>query len=76
MLSRAREQVAEVRTKLEIRPPKDFEAKSFEDFMQLGMIITAMPAINAIPHLCEGTMTGIRSYADMPLLTSAGLVPR
>lgn len=66
----------EVRTKLEIRPPKDFEAKSFEDFMQLGMIITAMPAINAIPHLCEGAMTGIRSYADMPLLTSAGLVPR
>ena len=63
----------EVRTKLEIRPPKDFEAKSFEDFMQLGMIITAMPAINSIPHLCRAT-PGIRGYGDLPLLTSAGLV--
>ena len=65
-----------VRTKLEIRPPKGFEAKSFEDFMQLGMIITSMPAINAIPHLCQDKIPGIRGYADLPLLTSAGLVSR
>lgn len=65
----------EVRTKLEIRPPKGFEGKTFEDFMQLGMIITAMPAINAIPHLCRAT-PGIRGYGDLPLLTSAGLVSR
>lgn len=65
----------EVRTKLEIRPPKGFEGKSFEDFMVLGMIITAMPAINAIPHLCRAT-PGIRGYRDLPLITSAGLVPK
>ena len=63
----------EVRTKLEIRPPKGFQAKSFEDFMQLGMIITSMPAINAIPHLCRAA-PGIRGYGDLPLITGAGLV--
>lgn len=61
--------------KLEIRPPRGFEGKSFEDFMQLGMIATAMPAINAIPHFCRAT-PGIRSYRDLPLLTGAGLVSR
>jgi hypothetical protein len=63
----------DVRTKLEIRPPKGFVGKSFEDFMVLGMIITAMPAINAIPHLCRAE-PGIRGYGDLPLITSAGLV--
>src|SRR5438874_10307497 len=37
-----------VHTTLHFLPPPDFEAKRFEDFMVLGMIITAMPAINAI----------------------------
>jgi hypothetical protein len=62
-----------VRTKLEIRPPADFEAKSFEDYMQLGMIITALPAVNAIPAVCEAA-PGIRTYADLPLTTGAGFV--
>ena len=38
-----------VRTKLEFLPPPDFEATTFADFMVLGMIMTAMPAINADP---------------------------
>src|SRR4051812_25701721 len=38
-----------VRTTLEYLPPPDFEATTFQDFMVLGMIMTAMPAINAIP---------------------------
>ncbi|MFK7897408.1 MAG: dihydrodipicolinate reductase [Myxococcota bacterium] len=62
----------EVHTKLEIRPPKGFVGKSFEDFMVLGMIITSLPAINAIPHLCRAE-PGIRGYGDLPLMTSAGL---
>jgi hypothetical protein len=62
----------EVHTKLEIRPPKGFVGKSFEDFMVLGMIITSLPAINAIPHLCRAE-PGIRGYGDLPLITSAGL---
>ena len=39
-----------IRTKVDILPPPDFEATTFEDFMVLGMILTAMPAINAIPR--------------------------
>ena len=62
-----------VKTKLEIRPPKDFEAKSFADFMMLGMIMTGMPAVNAIPAVCAAA-PGIRTYADLPLITGAGLV--
>jgi hypothetical protein len=62
-----------VKTKLEIRPPHDFEAKSFEDFMQLGMIITSLPAVNAIPAVCAAP-AGIRSYADLPLITGAGFL--
>jgi hypothetical protein len=62
-----------VKTKLEIRPPADFEAKSFEDYMQLGMIITALPAVNLIPAICESS-PGIKTYADLPLVTGAGFV--
>ena len=40
-----------VRLKLEYLPPPDFEATTFADFMVLGMIMTAMPAINAIPYV-------------------------
>jgi hypothetical protein len=64
-----------VRTKLEIRPPKDFEGKSFEDFMQLGMIMTALPAVNAIPAVCAAP-PGIHTYADLPLITGRGFVSR
>ena len=38
-----------VRTKVQFLPPPDFQAKSLADFMVLGQIMTAMPAINAIP---------------------------
>ena len=38
-----------IRTTVQFLPPPDFEATTFEDFMVLGMIMTAMPAVNAIP---------------------------
>ena len=62
-----------VETRLQIRPPRDFDAKSFEDFMQLGMIITALPAVNAIPAVCEAP-AGIRTYRDLPLVTGRGFM--
>ncbi len=62
-----------IRTKLEIRPPSDFEAKSFEDFMQLGMIITGLPSINAIPAVCAAP-PGIRTYVELPLITGSGFL--
>ena len=35
-----------------IAPPPDFQAKTFDDYMVLGMIMTAMPAIDAIAAVC------------------------
>jgi len=64
-----------VRTRLQILPPHGFEGKSFQDFMVLGMIATALPAVNAIPAVCAAR-PGIVSYADLPLVTAAGLAGR
>ncbi len=64
-----------VRTKLEVSPPPDFQATSFQDFMVLGMIMTALPAINAIPQVCDAA-PGIVTYVDLPLVTPRGWVPR
>jgi 4-hydroxy-tetrahydrodipicolinate reductase len=55
-----------VRTTLEYLPPPDFEATTFADFMVLGMIMTAMPAINAIPVVVAAP-PGIVTYTDLPL---------
>lgn len=63
-----------VRTKLEFLPPPDFEATTFADFMVLGMIMTAMPAINAIPRVVAAP-PGIVTYTDLPLPLPRGLVP-
>jgi hypothetical protein len=62
-----------VRTKVEILPGPDFVARSFADYMALGMIITAMPAINAIPAVCAAR-PGIVTYSDLPLITGRGFV--
>jgi hypothetical protein len=64
-----------VRTTLEYLPPPDFEATTFEDFMVLGMIMTAMPAVNAIPHVVAAA-PGIVTYNDLPVPLPKGLVPR
>jgi hypothetical protein len=63
-----------VRTKLEIYPAADFEAKTFGDFMVLGMIMTALPAIDAIPAVVAAP-PGIVTYLDLPLVTARGFVP-
>jgi 2,4-diaminopentanoate dehydrogenase len=58
---------------VEYLPPPDFEATTFADFMVLGMIMTAMPAINAITHVVAAP-PGIVTYADLPLPLPKGLV--
>jgi 2,4-diaminopentanoate dehydrogenase len=63
-----------VRVKLDYLPPPDFEATTFADFMVLGMIMTAMPAVNAIPPVVAAP-PGIVTYADLPLPLPKGLVP-
>ena len=62
-----------VRTKLQFLPPPDFQAKTFAEFMVLGHIMTAMPAINAIPAVVAAP-PGIVSYPDLPLPLPRGLV--
>ncbi len=62
-----------VRTKLTIAPPHDFVATSMIDYMVLGMVITSLPAINAIPAVCAAR-PGIVSYLDLPLITARGFV--
>jgi 4-hydroxy-tetrahydrodipicolinate reductase len=61
-----------VRSRFQIMPPPDWDEP---DFMGLGMIMTAMPAINAIPAVC-GAQPGIVTHADLPLVTAAGYVSR
>jgi 2,4-diaminopentanoate dehydrogenase len=61
-----------VRTKVDVFPPADFVAKTFSDYMVLGMVMTAMPAVHAIPAICDAK-PGIRTYADLPLITAHGL---
>jgi hypothetical protein len=62
-----------VQAKLEFLPPADFEATTMEEFMVLGMIITAMPAIYAIPRVVAAP-PGILTYTDVPLPLPRGLV--
>ena len=62
-----------VRTKLTIAPPHDFVATSMIDYMVLGMVITSLPAINAIPAVCAAR-PGIVTYLDLPLITARGFV--
>ncbi len=64
-----------VRTTLQFLPPPDFEATTFADFMVLGMIMTALPAINAIP-LVVAAPPGIVTYTDLPLPLPRGWVRR
>jgi hypothetical protein len=42
--------------------------------MVLGMIMTAMPAVNAIPQVCDAP-PGIVTYLDLPLVRPTGRVP-
>jgi hypothetical protein len=62
-----------VRTTMQFLPPPDFEAKSLADFMVLGHIMTAMPAVNAIPAVVAAP-PGIVSYPDLRLPLPRGLV--
>jgi hypothetical protein len=63
-----------VRAKLEYLPPPDFEATTFADFMVLGMIMTAMPAVHAVPYVVAAP-PGIVTYTDLPLPLPRGVVP-
>ena len=62
-----------VHTKVDLLPPADFQATTFAEFMVLGMIITAMPAINAIPSVVAAP-PGIVTYNDLGVPLPKGVV--
>ena len=62
-----------VRATLQFLPPPDFQVKQLADFMVLGHIMTAMPAVNAIPRVVAAP-PGIVSYPDLGLPLPRGLV--
>jgi hypothetical protein len=62
-----------VTASLDFLPPPDFQAETIEEFMAIGHIITAVPALNAIPAVVAGP-PGIRTYADLDLPHPRGWV--
>ncbi len=54
-------------------PPADFQAETIADFMVLGHIMTAMPALNAIAAVVAAE-PGIATYLDLPLTVPRGNV--
>jgi hypothetical protein len=59
-----------IRSQFRIFPPRDW---SEPGFMGLGMIMTAMPAVNAIPAVVAAP-PGIATHATLPLVTAKGFV--
>jgi 2,4-diaminopentanoate dehydrogenase len=59
-----------VRSQFQILPPPDW---SEPGYMGLGMIMTAMPAVNAIPAVVAAP-PGIATHLTLPLVTAQGFV--
>jgi 4-hydroxy-tetrahydrodipicolinate reductase len=62
-----------VTASLDFLPPPDFEAETIEEFMAIGHIITAVPALNAIAAVVGGP-AGILTYADLNMPHPRGWV--
>jgi hypothetical protein len=59
-----------VRVKLDIWPHQtDLAALTKDDFHAIGMTITGVPVVNAIPAVCAAA-PGIRTYAELPVITA------
>jgi hypothetical protein len=55
-----------VTASIDFRPPPDFKGETLKDFLTIAGIITAVPALNAIPAVVDAP-PGILSYADLRL---------
>jgi hypothetical protein len=63
-----------VRNKVQIFPGTDHQLKGFKAYQELASIVTAMPAIHAIPHVVAAA-PGIATYVDLPSMAARGTVP-
>lgn len=64
-----------IKTTLNFEPPPDFHGETIEDYIMLGLTITAMPPITAIPAVVAAP-PGIATYNDLPLLLPRGVLAR
>ena len=64
-----------IKSTLNFEPPADFHGESIDDYIMLGLTITAMPAITAIPAVVAAP-PGIATYNDLPLLLPRGVLAR
>lgn len=62
-----------IKTTLAFEPPPDFVGETIEDYILLGLTITAVPAITAIPAVVEAP-PGIATYISLPLLLPRGVL--
>ena len=62
-----------IKSTLSFEPPADFVAETVDDYIMLGLTITAMPAITAIPTVVAAP-PGIATYNDLPLLLPRGVL--
>jgi hypothetical protein len=62
-----------IQTSITFLPPPDFQATTMEEFMVLGHIMTAVPAVNAIPGVVAAP-PGIVTYTDLTLPLPSGYV--
>jgi hypothetical protein len=62
-----------IKTTLAFEPPPDFVAETIEEYILLGLTITAVPAITAIPAVVAAP-PGIATYNDLPLLLPRGVL--
>ena len=59
-----------IRLKLDVWPDvEDLAALTLEDIHAIGMRITGVPLVNAIPAVCAAE-PGIRTYADLPTVST------
>jgi hypothetical protein len=62
-----------IKTTLAFEPPPDFVGETIEDYILLGLTITAVPAITAIPAVVAAP-PGIATYNNLPLLLPRGVL--
>lgn len=62
-----------IKTTLAFEPPPDFVGETIEDYILLGLTITAVPAITAIPAVIAAP-PGIATYNTLPLLLPRGVL--
>lgn len=60
-----------LQNRLDIWPAQDIATMQKDDFHGIGMTITGLPAVNAIPQVCAAP-AGIKTYADLPAVAGHG----